>query len=119
MKKLENRLVFDAFAIAVETRYPAVGLLAQSDRGSQYASEHYQSLLAKHGIQCSMSRRADCWDNAPMEDFFSRLKKDLCHSVEYRSRDEAKRSSSNISKYSTIKVRFQLVELKFSILPIW
>ena len=50
---------------------PGEGLVAHSDRGSQYASEHYQRLLAGHGIACSMSRRANCWDNAPMESFFA------------------------------------------------
>ena len=53
---------------------PGEGLLAHSDRGSQYASEHYQRLLARHGITCSMSRRADCWDNATMESWNSTFK---------------------------------------------
>jgi transposase InsO family protein len=46
-------------------------LLAHSDRGSRYASAHYQLFLARHGISYSMSRWADCWDNAPMESFFA------------------------------------------------
>jgi transposase InsO family protein len=75
-ERLESRLVVDALALAVERRLPGEGLLAHSDRGSQYASDHYQLLLARHGITCSMSRRADCWDNAPMESFFASLKKD-------------------------------------------
>src|SRR5262249_33590007 len=53
---LESRLVVDALALAVERRLPGEGLLAHSDRGSQYASDHYQRLLARHGITCSMSR---------------------------------------------------------------
>src|SRR5438874_10569434 len=69
----ESRLVVDALGMVVQRRLPGVGLLAHSDRGSQYASEHYQLLLEKHGITCSMSRRADCWDNAPMESFFASL----------------------------------------------
>ena len=72
---MESRLVVDALELAVQRRLPDEGLLAHSDRGSQYASEHYQLLLARHGIACSMSRRADCWDNAPMESFFASLKK--------------------------------------------
>src|SRR5205807_3560166 len=59
---LESRLVVDALELAVERRLPGEGLLAHSDRGSQYAGEHYQSLLDRHGINCSMSRRADCWE---------------------------------------------------------
>jgi len=66
---LESRLVVDALAMAVERRLPGEGLLAHSDRGSQYASEHYQLLLGKHGIECSMSGVGQCWDNAPAESF--------------------------------------------------
>ena len=89
---MESRLVVDALAMAVQRRLPDDGLLAHSDRGSQYASEHYQRLLAKHGITCSMSRRADCWDNAPMESFFATLKKELVHHEDYQSRAEARAS---------------------------
>ena len=89
---LESRLVVDALALAVERRLPGEGLLAHSDRGSQYASEHYQQLLARHGIACSMSRRGDCWDNAPMESFFASLKKELIHHEDYRTREEAQAS---------------------------
>jgi transposase InsO family protein len=86
----ESRLVVDALALAVERRLPGEGLLAHSDRGSQYASAHYQSLLARHGITCSMSRRADCWDNAPMESFFASLKKELVHGADFTTRAEAR-----------------------------
>jgi putative transposase len=88
---MESRLVVDALAMAVEGRCPVAGLLSHSDRGGQYASEHYQSALARHGIRCSMSRKANCWDNAPVESFFASLKKELCHRVEYGNRDEARR----------------------------
>jgi putative transposase len=87
---MESRLVVDALAMAVQRRLSDEGLLAHSDRGSQYASEHYQLLLAKHGIRCSMSRRADCWDNAPMESFFASLKKELVHGAEFATRAEAR-----------------------------
>jgi transposase InsO family protein len=87
---LESRLVVDALALAVERRLPGEGLLAHSDRGSQYASDHYQLLLGKHGITCSMSRRADCWDNAPMESFFASLKKELVHGAAFATRAEAR-----------------------------
>ena len=75
-KTMTSRLVVDALDLAVQRRLPGKGLLAHSDRGSQYASAHYQQMLAHHGITCSMSRRANCWDNAPMESFFASLKKD-------------------------------------------
>jgi putative transposase len=87
---LESRLVVDALEMAVRRRLPDEGLLAHSDRGSQYASEHYQLLLARHGIACSMSRRADCWDNAPMESFFASLKKELVHDADFATRAEAR-----------------------------
>jgi transposase InsO family protein len=87
---LESRLVVDALALAVERRLPGEGLLAHSDRGSQYASDHYQRLLGKQGITCSMSRRADCWDNAPMESFFASLKKELVHDANFATRSEAR-----------------------------
>lgn len=87
---MESRLVVDALEMAVQRRLPDEGLLAHSDRGSQYASEHYQLLLARHGIACSMSRRADCWDNAPMESFFASLKKELVHDADFATRAEAR-----------------------------
>jgi putative transposase len=89
---LESRLVVDALEMAVAKRLPGVGLLAHSDRGSQYASEHYQDLLAKHGITCSMSRVAQCWDNAPVESFFATLKRELVHDERYTTRAQARAS---------------------------
>ena len=89
-ESLESRLVVDALALAVERRLPGAGLLAHSDRGSQYASEHYQSLLGAQGITCSMSRRSDCWDNAPMESFFASLKKELVHAADFATRAVAR-----------------------------
>jgi putative transposase len=90
--RMTSRLVVDALAMAVQRRLPDAELLAHSDRGSQYASEHYQRLLAGHGITCSMSRRADCWDNSPMESFFASLKKELVHHEDYQTREEAQAS---------------------------
>jgi transposase InsO family protein len=87
-----SRLVVDALAMAVQRRLPGAALLAHSDRGSQYASDHYQRLLGAHGIICSMSRRANCWDNAPMESFFASLKKELTHHEDYATRAQAKAS---------------------------
>lgn len=68
---IDSRLVVDALEMAVQRQRPPVGLLVHSDRGVQYASEHYQRTLARHGIICSMSRKGNCWDNAPMESFFA------------------------------------------------
>jgi transposase InsO family protein len=89
---MTSRLVVDALEMAVVRRLPGSELVAHSDRGSQYASEHYQRLLSKDGITCSMSRRANCWDNAPMESFFATLKKELVHHEDYATRAEAQAS---------------------------
>ena len=89
---MTSRLVVDALEMAVRRRLPDEGLLAHSDRGSQYASDHYQRLLAKHGIDCSMSGVGQCWDNAPMESFFASLKKELVHHEDYQSRTQARAS---------------------------
>jgi transposase InsO family protein len=89
---MTSRLVVDALEMAVRRRLPGAGLLAHSDRGSQYASEHYRLLLGKHGITCSMSGVAQCWDNAPVESFFASLKRELVHHERYATREEAKAS---------------------------
>src|SRR6185437_7518990 len=91
-ERMSSRLVVDALEMAVSRRLPGEGLLAHSDRGSQYASDHYQRLLEQHGITCSMSRRGNCWDNAPMESFFASLKKELVHHEDYQTRAEARAS---------------------------
>ena len=87
-----SRLVVDALDMAVKRRLPGAGLLAHSDRGSQYASAHYQLLLGKHGIECSRSGVGQCWDNAPVESFFASLKRELVHDEKYTTREEARAS---------------------------
>jgi transposase InsO family protein len=89
---MTSRLVVDALDMAIRRRVPGEGLVAHSDRGSQYASEHHRGVLARHGIVCSMSRVAQCWDNAPVESFFASLKRELVHDEDYTTRDEARAS---------------------------
>lgn len=89
---IDSRLVVDALAMAIARQCPGPDLVAHSDRGVQYASEHYQRLLTKHGITCSMSRKGNCWDKAPMESFFATLKKELVHHEEYETRAAARHS---------------------------
>jgi transposase InsO family protein len=92
---MTSRLVVDALEMALARRLQGSsgsGLVAHSDRGSQYASEHYQRRLREERITCSMSRRGNCWDNAAMESFFASLKKELVHDEDYATRDEAKAS---------------------------
>jgi putative transposase len=91
-ERIDSRLAVDALEMAVSRQLPDAGLIAHSDRGVQYASEHYQRTLTTHGIECSMSRRGDCWDNAPAESFFATLKKELVHHEVYETRTEARAS---------------------------
>jgi putative transposase len=90
-KHMTTQLVADAMTMAVWRRRPkAAALLTHSDQGSQYANELYQLLLADNGIQCSMSRTGNVWDNSAMESFFSSLKTERVHGRRYRTRDEAR-----------------------------
>lgn len=89
-QRLEKQLVIDALLMALGRRRHVVGMLHHSDRGSQYASKEYQALLKKEGIRCSMSRKANCWDNAVVESFFSTLKREWVRGKGYRTRSEAR-----------------------------
>jgi len=82
-------LVEDALRMALYERQPHSGLLHHSDRGSQYASEQIRQILASNCIQVSMSRTANCYDNAVMESFFSTLKCEWVHHRNYQTRSEA------------------------------
>lgn len=87
--RMKSQLVIDAFEMACKRRAPETGLIVHSDRGSQYASATYRKLLESGGFQCSMSRRANCWDNAPAESFFRTLKTELIHHFHFCTRQEA------------------------------
>ena len=86
---MTSRPVVGAREMAVRRRLPGGGLVAHSDRGSQYASDHYRGLLGRHGIACRMSRVAQCWDNAPVESFFASPKRELVHDAGYATREQA------------------------------
>jgi len=89
-KQMTADLVTDALMMALWRRGETDELLHHSDQGSQYTSDTFQRLLAEHGIECSMSRRGDCWDNAAMESFFSTLKTERLNRRMYRTRDEVR-----------------------------
>ena len=76
-ERLTTPLVVAAFSDAIHRRLPTQPLIHHSDRGSQYASHRYQDLLDQYDMTCSMSRTADCYDNAMMESFFATLKGEL------------------------------------------
>jgi transposase InsO family protein len=72
-------LVTDALRMAWFRRQPAPGLIHHSDRGSQYAAGVFQDLLREYGMTCSMSRKGNCWDNAPTESWFGSFKNERIH----------------------------------------
>src|SRR3972149_495954 len=84
--RITRHLTLEALTMALSRRRPPQGVLHHSDRGSQYASDDYQDLLAAHGIVGSMSRRGNCWDNAVAESFFATLKVELVHDVTWATR---------------------------------
>jgi putative transposase len=88
--RMTAQLANDALMMAVWKRKPPKGLMLHSDRGSQYASGLYQKTIKDHDFVCSMSRKGNCWDNAPSESFFHTLKTELTHHRRYQTREEAK-----------------------------
>ena len=92
--RMTQDLVGRALFRAVVARRPPNGLIHHSDRGSQYCSHSYQKLMKQFKMKPSMSRKGNCWDNAPMESFFGTLKTELVHHRKYRTRQEAIREIS-------------------------
>lgn len=89
-ERITAQLVCQALKMAYWRRKPAAGLLLHSDRGSQYASGAYRALVKDYRLVQSMSRKANCWDNAPMESFFKTLKVERIDQVRYETRAQAK-----------------------------
>lgn len=88
-KCMTTSLVIRALMMAVALRKPPAGLIHHSDRGSQYASRKYQALLAQYRLKSSMSRKGNCWDNAPVERFFKSLKEEWIGDRLYGTREAA------------------------------
>jgi putative transposase len=88
-KRMTKELVGQALFRAVTVKRPAPGLIHHSDRGSQYCSHDYQRLIRQFGMRSSMSRRGNCYDNAPMESFWGTLKNELVHHRQYETRRQA------------------------------
>ena len=87
--RMTTEIVLDALTMAWFRRKPMPGLMHHSDRGSQYASHAFQARLKEYGMVCSMSRKGNCWDNAPSESFFNSLKNERVHGTRYRTKAEA------------------------------
>lgn len=88
---MRAELTIAALTMAIQRQRPGAGLIHHSDRGSQYAAGDYRDILQAAAIIQSMSRKGNCWDNAPMESFFGTLKTELVHHREYPDRDTARR----------------------------
>ena len=87
---MSRHLVVDALRMALAARRPEGPPIHHSDRGGQYTSDDFRDELARHGIACSMSGSANCYDNAVVESFFGLLKRERVNRVRYRTRDEAR-----------------------------
>jgi len=87
--RMTKSLVSQSLFRAVAAKRPKKGLIHHSDRGSQYCSYEYRELLDQFGLTASMSRKGNCYDNAPMESFWGILKNELVHHRRYTTRDEA------------------------------
>jgi len=88
--RISRHLPVSALTMALGYRQPQGILMHHSDRGAQYTSDDFRDVLKKHGIECSMSARGNCYDNAPLESFFSLLKRERVRRRTYKTREEAK-----------------------------
>ena len=95
-KRMTADLVCNALNMAIRNKKPNKGLIVHSDRGSQYCSHDYRNLIEHHKFKGSMSRKGNCYDNAPIESFWGVLKNELVYHQEYQTRMEA---ISDIVKY--------------------
>lgn len=92
--RMTTELVGGALRKALTIKRPAPGLLHHSDRGAQYGAHDYQAWLKHFGVRASMSRRGNCYDNAPIESFWGTLKNELVHHRRYDTREQARREIS-------------------------
>jgi len=88
---MPQELTLAALRVALGWREPDPGLVHHSDRGSQYAANDYRAVLKARGITVSMSRKGDCWDNAPMESANGTVKVECVHDEHFKTRAEAER----------------------------
>jgi transposase InsO family protein len=99
---MPQELTLCALDVALGWRDPDAGLVHHSDRGSQYAAKEYRKKLAARGITVSMSRKGDCWDNAPMESVNGTLKVECVHGVHFETREQARQA---IVEYRLLQYR--------------
>ena len=104
---MTTALVAQALFRAVTTKRPGPGLIHHSDRGSQYCAHDYQRMLRQFGMQSSMSRKGNCWDNAPMESFWGSLKTEWVHHRRFINREQAKREITEYIEIFYNRIRKQ------------
>jgi len=107
---MRTELCLEALQMAIALREPQQGLIHHSDRGSQYASLEYQRQLSKHGMECSMSRKGNCWDNSVTESFFGTLKEELVYRSTWENLPEAKNAIEDyiVSFYNRVRIHSTL-----------
>jgi transposase InsO family protein len=102
---LRTPLVLDAMQKAIVKRGEPTELIFHSDQGIQYASEEFKQMLSKYGVTQSMSRKGNCYDNAPMESFFHTLKTELIYLQNFNTRKEAELAVVNYIEEFYISIR--------------
>ena len=105
--RMTQSLVMQALFRAVAAKRPGKGLIHHSDRGSQYCAHAYQKLLRQFGMQASMSRKGNCWDNAPMESCWGSLKTELVHHRRFATREQARRKITEYIEIFYNRIRKQ------------
>lgn len=105
--RMKQQLIMQALFRAVSAKRPGKGLIHHSDRGSQYCSQGYQKLLRQFGMKVSMSRKGNCWDNAPMESCWGILKTELVHHHRFATREQAKREITEYIEIFYNRIRKQ------------
>jgi len=112
--RMTSDIVTDALTMAWFRKRPAAGLLHRSDRGSQYASQTFQDKLNAYGMICSMSRKGNCWDNAPTESWFNSFKNERVHGLRFAvAGGAAKRKIEAASKhFEQVQLRTRSIQRK-------
>jgi putative transposase len=111
--RLARDLVMKSLSMAVARKKPSPGLIHHSDRGKQYCSQDYQDLLNQFRMKVSMSRKGNCYDNAPMESFWGTLKNELIYHQRYATREQAIRE---ITEYIEIFYNRQRIQARLGYL---
>jgi len=111
--RLTRDLVMKSLSMAVARKRPSPGLIHHSDGGKQYCSQDYQDLLNQFHMKVSMSRKGNCYDNAPMESFWGTLKNELIYHQRYATRNQAIRE---ITEYIEVFYNRQRIQARLGYL---